>query len=121
MKVLVCGGRDFTHYEDVGRVLDRLNADRPIRMVIHGNARGADSCASVWAIRQRRKGVFNVPVPAQWSKFGKAAGPKRNQKMLGMKPDLVIAFPGGRGTADMVRRATAAGVEVIEIPRGEGE
>lgn len=44
---------------------------------------------------------------------GKAAGPIRNQRMLDEgKPDLVVAFPGGRGTADMVRRAKAAGVPV---------
>lgn len=52
---------------------------------------------------------------ADWSKYGKAAGPMRNQKMLDeYKPDLVVALPGGRGTADMVSRARVAGVEVIE-------
>lgn len=47
---------------------------------------------------------------------GRAAGPIRHQRMLdeGM-PDLVLALPGGRGTADMVRHATLAGVEVIEV------
>lgn len=53
--------------------------------------------------------------PADWHRDGKAAGPIRNRRMLleGM-PDLVVAFPGGRGTADMVRRARAAGIEVVE-------
>jgi hypothetical protein len=35
--------------------------------------------------------------------------------MLEYGPDLVVAFPGGRGTADMVRRAKAAGCEVLEV------
>jgi len=55
-------------------------------------------------------------VRAKWSKHGRAAGPIRNQEMIDeCKPDLVVAFPGGRGTADMVRRAKAAGIRVIEV------
>jgi acyl-CoA synthetase (NDP forming) len=55
--------------------------------------------------------------PANWKKHGKSAGPIRNQLMLDVgKPDLVIAFPGGSGTADMIRRARKAGVPVKEIP-----
>lgn len=47
---------------------------------------------------------------------GKAAGPIRNQRMLDDgKPDRVLAFPGGRGTANMVKLAKAAGVPVHEI------
>ena len=50
---------------------------------------------------------------AQWAKYGKAAGPMRNQEMLDSGIDLVVAFPGGRGTADMLDKARLAGV-VIE-------
>ncbi len=55
--------------------------------------------------------------PAQWHQYGRAAGPLRNQEMLtDAKPDLVLAFhrnlARSRGTADMVRRARAAGVPV---------
>lgn len=54
--------------------------------------------------------------PADWPRYGKAAGPMRNQQMVDEgKPDVVLAFPGGRGTADMVRRAKAAGVRVVEV------
>ena len=49
---------------------------------------------------------------ADWETHGRAAGPIRNEKMLTWKPDLVVAFPGGVGTADLVRRAEAAGVPV---------
>jgi hypothetical protein len=53
---------------------------------------------------------------ADWISLGRKAGPIRNQRMLEEgKPDLVMAFPGGRGTADMVRRGKEAGVEVIEV------
>lgn len=56
-------------------------------------------------------------VPADWKTHGKRAGSIRNQKMIDdYHPQLVVAFPGGAGTADMVRRARAAGIEVREIP-----
>lgn len=51
--------------------------------------------------------------PANWDRFGKAAGPIRNKWMLEYgQPDLVVAFPGGKGTAHMVKIATEAGVAV---------
>jgi len=111
-RVLVCGGRD---YDDRARVFAELDALQPIRMVIHGNARGADTLAGIWC---RHRSVQEVACPAQWSKFGKRAGPMRNEAMLGHSPDLVLAFPGGTGTADMVRRARRAGVRVVEVGSG---
>ena len=108
-RVLVCGGRD---YDDRDRVFSELDALQPIRMVIHGNARGADSLAQAWCVSRR---VQAVACPAQWSKHGKRAGPMRNEAMLGHSPDLVLAFQGGRGTADMVSRARKAGVRVVEV------
>ncbi|WP_034859903.1 DUF2493 domain-containing protein [Sinorhizobium sojae] len=112
MRVLVCGGRDYCDYETIKRVLDDLHAEHPIEAVIHGNSRGADRLSGVWA---KLRNVPCWPVPAQWAKYGKAAGPKRNQAMLGHRPALVVAFPGGNGTADMIRRAKAASIPVHEV------
>ncbi|MBO9380816.1 DUF2493 domain-containing protein [Sphingomonas histidinilytica] len=120
MRVLVCGGRDYGDVGNVWSQLDtlhnlphRFGGEGPITEVIHGGAAGADSLANSWASSNR------LPVQifrADWKRFGNRAGPIRNQRMLDEgKPDLVVAFPGGRGTADMVRRAKAAGVRVIEI------
>lgn len=82
--------------------------------IIHGGAKGADLWADYWAVHNF------CPVhefKADWDKHGKSAGPIRNQQMLDEgKPDLVIAFPGGRGTEDMKARARKAGVKVIEYP-----
>lgn len=114
MRVLVCGGRDFDDYRRFASSMNTLDLrDGPFKTVIHGGAPGADWCAHLWADSARRQ---EVEFKADWKKHGRAAGPLRNQQMLDEgKPDLVIAFPGGRGTADMVRRAKAAGIPVREI------
>jgi hypothetical protein len=53
---------------------------------------------------------------ADWQ-LGRKAGPIRNQRMLDEgRPELVIAFPGGRGTSDMTARARAAPLETISVP-----
>jgi hypothetical protein len=112
MKILVCGGRDYADFDRLCTVLDGLDELAKIELVIHGGARGADELAGRWAAKhQRQTRVF----PADWNAHGKAAGPIRNRQMLKEgAPDLVVAFPGGRGTADMIRVAKSAGVRVIE-------
>lgn len=119
MKVLVCGGRDFTDSALVSRYLNAIfeNSDlnEPL-LLIHGDcATGADWLADEWA--QKCGSVQVVRCPANW-KLGKKAGPLRNEAMLELKPDVVIAFPGGKGTADMVRRAKQKHVRVIEAQNG---
>ena len=113
MRIIVCGGRDYTDAVSVNEVLDRIHAEKHITHLWHGNARGADTLAAEWGSRQRNMSVNAVP--ADWKKHGKKAGPIRNQNMLGQNPALVVAFAGGRGTADMVRRARKAGVDVWEF------
>lgn len=109
MRVIVCGGRGFDDYDLMARTLDSLG----VTEVAEGGASGADDMAEAWAC-QRNKPCRTYP--AQWAKHGKSAGPLRNQHMLDdFTPDAVIAFPGGRGTADMVRRAKSAGVRVVEV------
>lgn len=106
MRVLVCGGRDFTDAALVDKVLSRAHARRPIAAIIQGGARGADQLAAEWARNHQ------VPVEtfnADWKTYGKGAGMIRNQRMLDdAAPDYVVALPGGRGTADMVARARNA-------------
>jgi hypothetical protein len=115
MRILVCGGRDFNDSRAVFRALDELHASErgPITSLIEGGARGVDESAYGWALK---KGLQHKTYPADWAANGKAAGPIRNAVMLrDGNPDLVMAFPGGRGTAHMVSLARKAGVEVIEV------
>ena len=110
MKVLVCGGRNFRSPAQVFRALDRLHQEKPITELMQGGATGADQFAMEWAATKPE--IKRYVCHADWETHGRAAGPIRNEKMLTWKPDLVVAFPGGVGTADMVRRAEAAGVPV---------
>jgi YspA, cpYpsA-related SLOG family len=112
LRVVVTGGRDFDGRVTVFEALDQVHESTPIVLLIHGAAAGADALASEWA---ESRGVPAEAYPADWSQYGRAAGPVRNAHMLARRPDLLIAFPGGRGTADMVRRAKAAGVAVLKI------
>lgn len=119
MKVLVCGGRSFMDHEWVDRELDELNSAHSISHIIHGAAPGADTLAGTWAWK---RGVQQVICPAQWERLGKTAGPIRNNRMLELKPNLVIAFPGGPGTASMVRLTKAAGmIPIRDYSKGEGK
>ena len=112
MKVIVCGGRNWTDTKATYAFLDRINKRWPIDVIIEGDARGADRMAGYWA---RKNKIENRKYPADWGTHGRAAGPIRNQEMLDKEqPGLVVAFPGGRGTADMVNRAHQAGIRVEE-------
>lgn len=108
--VLVTGSRDWTDAEAVRRELCRLP---PGSIILHGNARGADQLAGQVAADLG----FDVrPRPAEWERYGKAAGIIRNREMLAEGPDVVIAFhpdlKKARGTKHMVRIARKAGVPV---------
>jgi hypothetical protein len=110
MKLIVCGGREWTDQERTFAALDKVRRARPVDVLIAGCARGADSLAVAWATS---RGVAHTVYRADWDGLGRRAEAVRNQQMLDQgKPDGVVAFPGGRGTADMVRRALEAGVPV---------
>jgi hypothetical protein len=102
MIVLVTGGHSFSDRDKFNDVMDSIHRAQPLEAVIHGAASGADTLANLWAFS---RGVQPVACPALWDYHGKRAGGKRNRAMLLLRPDLVIAFPGGRGTNDMVNTA----------------
>jgi len=110
---LICGGRAFVDKGMFEKSMNDLmhNFGYPSR-IVHGAATGADSMADDLG---NRLAIRVSRFPANWKSHGRAAGPFRNRDMLAVKPDKVIAFPGGRGTQDMVKRARKAKVMVIEI------
>ena len=130
MKILVCGGRGYVDFAKVFNTLDQYQDRHGPLTIIQGAAKtGADKWAREWTYRQSK--VTLIDVPATWSDlshpvrrikrradgvlYDAAAEPRRNAEMLDEKPDIVLAFPGGKGTADMTKRAKAAGIPVIAI------
>lgn len=113
MRVLVFGGRDWNKRKTTYAVLDQLDKEYHFSTLIDGMAPGADELGFDWAIS---RGVKTERYKADWGRYGRAAGPIRNQQMLdeGL-PDLAVAFPGGTGTADMTARCEAAGVQVKKV------
>ena len=108
----VCGGRGFADRDFMADMLEQevLGDD----VIVTGDATGADRLADEWA---RRNGNHVVRIPALWDQFGRSAGARRSAVIASMPLRLLIAFPGGNGTADMVRKARAAGIEVLEAKR----
>lgn len=113
MRVLVCGGRDYDDREEFFWHMTHSFPEWKNCTIISGMARGADTLAVDFA---KTYNLELLEFPADWDTHKKAAGFIRNQQMIDEgKPDLVVAFPGGNGTADMVRRAFKNNIEVIEV------
>ena len=119
-RILVCGGRDWSNQTMTTGVLDGFREqyhekDKPI-VIVEGGAQGADTLAKEYAIKH------DIPFEeyrAEWNKYGRAAGPVRNSQMLNSGIDVVIAFPGGRGTRDTIGKAEKMGVGVLKPGRTE--
>jgi hypothetical protein len=122
MRLIVCGGRDFVDVPLLWRLLDGLNEEGEVEVVIEGASddvtgpyKGADYWAHQWALSRQ---VPTIRVYADWQKHGRAAGPIRNKAMLDEHaPDWLLAFPGGRGTSNMIKQAQNAGIHVqVVVP-----
>jgi hypothetical protein len=113
MRVLVCGGRDYDDEARVHATLTALHKKDRFHAVLEGGADGADALGRQWA---HGMGIRVETFEANWGAYGKAAGPMRNRRMLEEgRPDLIVAFPGGKGTADMIWRGRQAGVAVLRV------
>ena len=100
MRLIIAGGREFNNYELLEReVLDFIKDEKDIT-IISGLARGADTLGCKFA------DSYNLPMvgfAADWKKFGRGAGLKRN-KLMAKNADALIAFWDGssRGTMSMI-------------------
>lgn len=144
MIAVITGGRGVTgrvtNEYQVFLHLDRIHAATPISVIVEGGQRtvdkntkkiigGVDFWASRWAYS---RGVRCITEPAKWddftdpciiafrsngTRYNRVAGPKRNALMMEKhKPDMLVAFPGGSGTANAISEARKRGVPVNEIP-----
>lgn len=111
MKILVCGDREWKNKHAIWKELSKLPRET---VIVHGDCRGADRLAGEVA---KELGFKVISVPADWNRFGAAAGPIRNQKMLDDHRDIerVLMFHHdlnkSRGTRDMWFRANKLGLK----------
>lgn len=131
--ILICGGRSYGimprefHHDAADRLREQARQERGRLFVIMrsaverlsatrfvmGDATGADYLATGWS---KDNGVDCKVYPADWQQYGDKAGPIRNRQMLEQElPSAVIAFPGSKGTRNMVGLAERAGVRVIRV------
>jgi hypothetical protein len=120
-RILVCGGRNYGYtpestytkkdFPAFSMAMSIVVSHEPT-LIIDGCAKGGDEVGKLVAASLS---LEHLRFPADWLKYGKAAGHIRNKRMLEEgKPDLVIAFKGGKGTENMISIAKKAGVEVVE-------
>jgi len=107
----VTGGRGYRpSLDELGELVRQLKSEWVARLV-HGGCRGVDlDCARA----AQEAGITVQSYPADWAKHGKAAGPIRNAEMAKVI-GILFAFPGGRGTADMVRRCKGRQVRIVQL------
>ncbi|KAA3650164.1 MAG: DUF2493 domain-containing protein [Proteobacteria bacterium] len=107
MKLIIAGGRD---YRFTSKDIEQLNRLENITEVVSGGAQGADNEGEQWATEQ---GIPIKIFKADWKKYGRGAGPKRNQAMADYA-DALALFPGGKGTDNMYQQAQKAGLVVYD-------
>ena len=132
------GGRDLAWPQQrVAAELLARSSGRLVHLLLHGGARGADAAIGRAA---QQLGWSALVMPAQWQLHGRAAGPIRNRELLeqavaravfhsspgSIASVLVVAFPGGAGTASLVREArrmasrSPVPIAVVEVSPAAG-
>ena len=110
-RILCFGGRKFLDADRVNNALDMLMEHCPAfrgAAIVHGGAPGADTLAGAWG---KANGLCVIRVDANWNFYQLKAGGIRNSWMLTFcSPTYAVSFPGGTGTADMIKKVTAAKV-----------
>jgi hypothetical protein len=109
MKVIIAGSRSINDIELVKYAV--LESGFDITEVVSGRARGVDTLGEIWA---RENNISLAYFPADWKKYGRAAGPIRNAEMAKYGEALIaIMESGSKGTANMVKNAKALGLEIF--------
>jgi predicted Rossmann fold nucleotide-binding protein DprA/Smf involved in DNA uptake len=110
MKVIIAGSRSITDYELVKQSV--LDSGFEITEVVSGTAKGVDSLGEQYAAENR---IPLKRVPADWERYGRAGGPKRNKLMAQYAEGIVLIWDGkSRGSANMRQEATRNGLKVFE-------
>lgn len=110
MRIIIAGSRNVTEHE-VRNALDKCSWIGFASAIVSGGARGADKYGENWAEEQ----LINIHrYPADWEKYGKRAGPLRNQLMSENAEGLIAIWDGkSRGTCNMIELAKTRGLRVL--------
>ncbi|CAM1347852.1 DUF2493 domain-containing protein [Tenacibaculum sp. HL-MS23] len=104
MKIIIAGSRNFTNYQKLKHECDKfLDKQKNIEIISGAHYKGADKLGEKYA---SEKNINIIKFPADWIKYGKAAGPKRNKQMA-IYADALIAFWDGKskGTKNIIQLA----------------
>lgn len=129
IRILITGSRVWPHEKAIGAAISSFIVnglgmlpgidDLCDIVIVHGDCpTGADHFADKWAEDHIiPEGGAIERHPANWPRYRRGAGPKRNQHMVDLGANVCLAFPmpGGRGTQDCMRRARKAGIPVIQF------
>ncbi|MEU9871140.1 DUF2493 domain-containing protein [Actinomadura sp. NPDC048021] len=119
MKLIVTGSRDWKDWYYIWSALELFTRFSERVTLVHGDCPdGVDSHADDWG-ETNAAFVGIIRYPADWNKYGKAAGPKRNKQMVNdhLDADYVLAFPLGesKGTRGCMKYAKWMGLDVINL------
>ena len=126
-KLIIAGTRSFNDYELLRSVIAQLFMKRRCwtidwnEEIVSGGAPGADTLAVRYATEADMP--FKV-FPADWKKYGRSAGPRRNRQMAEYADAAIVFWDGkSRGTQNMIQQMRELGkpVEVVIYPKGDGE
>lgn len=110
MRVIIAGGRDFNDYELLKRKCDRYMSDpNKVFQVISGMAKGADMLGVRYA---KERDLYVQEYPADWDKYGKAAGAIRNAEMAEVAECLIAFYNGSPGTTHMIKEAKKKNLKI---------
>jgi hypothetical protein len=113
-KVIVAGSRSFNNYELLRDNLDHLLVFKlPNVTIVSGTAKGADTLGEKYAVERN---LELVEFPANWDKFGKSAGYRRNVEMADFSDGCVVFWDGvSKGTKHMIDIAEKKGLQLKVI------
>lgn len=111
MKTIIAGGRDITDKIELETAISCAHHNGiDITEVVCGMANGVDHLGKCWA---EVRGIPVAEFPADWSKYGKYAGPHRNRQMSKYAEALILVWDGkSRGSANMLQEAQRRGLKI---------
>ncbi|MDD4051129.1 MAG: DUF2493 domain-containing protein [candidate division Zixibacteria bacterium] len=112
MRLIIAGSRDCTDYQTISTEVDQIMDEYPITEIVSGGARGVDALGERYA---REHGLPCTRFPADWSRYGRSAGPRRNREMAAYGDFLIAFTSGGPGTTNMIREMRQVGKPVVVV------